>query len=219
MADVLPGSTFYPYVRCLTCKGIIGGYPCGGQGEPCNSANDPYFRPNNGITRGQIAKIVSEAAGFTDDAALQAYEDVPPGSPFYAYINRLTNRGLIGGYPCGQIAHEPCVGPGNRPYFRPNTGATRGQLAKIVATAAGINDPIEGQFYADVPASNPFYVWVARLTSRGVMGGYSCGSSPGEPCDAGNRPYFRWAADITRGQASKIVSNTFFPGCEVSFRQ
>ncbi|HYP38726.1 MAG TPA: S-layer homology domain-containing protein, partial [Chloroflexia bacterium] len=219
MADVLPGSTFYPHVRCLTCKGIIGGYPCGGQGEPCNPVNDPYFRPNNGITRGQIAKIVSEAAGFTEDAGPQAYEDVPAGSPFYANINRLSNRGLIGGYPCGQMPGEPCVGPGNRPYFRPNTGATRGQLAKIVGTAAGINDPVTGQFYADVQATNPFYVWIERLTSRAVMGGYPCGSSPGEPCDAGNRPYFRWAADITRGQSSKIVTNTFFPGCQVSSKK
>jgi hypothetical protein len=215
MADVLPNSTFYPYVRCLTCRGIIGGYRCGGQGEPCNSTNDPYFRPNNGITRGQIAKTVSEAAGFIEDAGPQVYEDVPPGSPFYGYINRLSNRGLVGGYPCGQVPAEPCVGPGSRPYFRPNTGATRGQLAKIVATAASINDPVIGQFYADVPPSNPFYVWVERLTGRGVMGGYPCGSSPGEPCDDQDRAYFRWAADIARGQASKIVSNTFFPGCQV----
>jgi hypothetical protein len=199
--------------------GIIGGYPCGGQGEPCNPGNDPYFRTNNGITRGQIAKIVSEAASFTEDAGPQAYEDVPAGSPFYAYINRLSNRGLVGGYTCGQMPGEPCVGPGNRPYFRPNTGATRGQLAKIVATAAGINEPVTGQFYADVPATNPFYEWIERLTSRGVMGGYRCGSGPGEPCDDQDRPYFRWAADITRGQASKIVANTFVPGCLVSTGQ
>lgn len=215
MADVLPSNTFYPYVRCLTCKGIIGGYPCGGQGEPCNSTNDPYFRPNNHITRGQIAKIVSEAAGFTEEPGPQAYEDVPEGSPFYAYINRLSNRGLVGGYPCGQVPDEPCIGPGNRPYFRPNTGATRGQLAKIVATAASINDPVSGQFYADVPPTNPFYVWIERLTACGAMGGYPCGTRPSEPCDDQDRPYFRWAADITRGQASKIVTNTFFPGCQV----
>jgi hypothetical protein len=29
------------------------------------------------------------------------------------------------------------VGPGNRPYFRPNNPATRGQLAKIVTLAYG----------------------------------------------------------------------------------
>jgi kelch-like protein 17 (actinfilin) len=33
--DVPPGSTFYPFVQCLACQGILSGYPCGGQGEPC----------------------------------------------------------------------------------------------------------------------------------------------------------------------------------------
>ena len=28
-----------------------------------------------------------------------------------------------------------------------------------------------------------------------------------------NLPYFRPGNNATRGQASKIVSNTFFPGC------
>jgi hypothetical protein len=51
------------------------------------------------------------------------------------------------------------------------------------------------------------------LTNRGVMSGYPCGG-PGEPCDEENRPYFRWNAQVTRGQAAKIVGNTFFPNCE-----
>nr|MDQ5866860.1 S-layer homology domain-containing protein [Chloroflexota bacterium] len=58
-----------------------------------------------------------------------------------------------------------------------------------------------------------FYEWIMRLTNRGVMSGYPCGG-PGEPCDGQNRPYFRWNAQVTRGQASKIVANTFFPNCE-----
>jgi hypothetical protein len=57
-ADVPPTNTFYPFVRCLACQGIISGYPCGGTGEPCNANDDPYFRPNAYVTRGQLAKIV-----------------------------------------------------------------------------------------------------------------------------------------------------------------
>jgi hypothetical protein len=47
--DVPPGSTFYSFVRCLACRGIVGGYPCGGPGEPCPGT---YYRPNNSVTRG-----------------------------------------------------------------------------------------------------------------------------------------------------------------------
>jgi glucose/arabinose dehydrogenase/plastocyanin len=213
--DVPASNTFYPFVQCLACRGIIGGYPCGTvTTEPCNAARDPYFRPNNNITRGQIAKIVSESARFSENPGAQIYEDVPSTNTFYAWINRLSMRGHMGGYPCGTTSGEPCILPGNRPYFRPNANATRGQLAKIVSNAAGFAEAHTGQIFTDVEQDNPFYVWIQRLASRGVMSGYPCGTVPQETCDNQNRPYFRWANEVTRGQASKIVSNTFFPNCE-----
>jgi hypothetical protein len=199
--DVQPDNVFYPFIRCLACRGIVSGY------------SDGTFRPFNDITRGQIAKIVSNAAGFDEDPGPQIYEDVDGNNPFYQWINRLSMRGHMGGYPCGTIDVEPCIQPDNRPYFRPFSNATRGQLAKIVSNAAGINTTPSGIFYTDVQEDNPFYVWIMRLTELGVMSGYECGG-PGEPCDNENRPYFRPFNNVTRGQASKIVANTFFPGCE-----
>ncbi|MDQ3929558.1 MAG: S-layer homology domain-containing protein, partial [Chloroflexota bacterium] len=128
-------------------------------------------------------------------------------------IQRLSNRGLIGGYPCGLIATEPCVLPDNRPYFRPNASATRGQLSKIVASARVITTTPTGETYQDVPSTHTFYVWIEQLTQLGVMGGYPCGTVPSEPCGTSNKPYFRPNNNVTRGQASKIVANTFFPNC------
>jgi hypothetical protein len=200
-SDVQPTDTFYPFIRCLACRGIIGGYA------------DGTFRPNNNITRGQIAKMVANAAGFNEPIYGQSFEDVPPASPFYEFIERLYRRAIMGGYPCGQRSTETCIEPENRPYFRPNEDATRGQLSKIVSNAAGYTEPHTGQFYADITQDNPFYPEIMRLTSRGVMSGYPCGG-PGEPCDTENRPYFRWGNPVTRGQASKIVANTFYPGCQ-----
>jgi hypothetical protein len=131
--DVPPAGGFYAYVRCLACRGIVGGYPCGGPGEPCPGA---YYRPNNNVTRGQVSKIVAQSAGFADPigSTQQTFQDVAPGSTFHVYIERLAERGIIGGYPCGG-AGEPCVAPTNRAYFRPGNGATRGQTAKIVQQA------------------------------------------------------------------------------------
>ena len=82
-ADVLPGNTFYANIHCLACRGIINGYPCGGDNEPCNPNNDPYFRPSNNITRGQLAKVVSQSAGFTEPVTGQTFEDVEPSTTFY----------------------------------------------------------------------------------------------------------------------------------------
>ncbi len=205
-SDVDPSNPFYPFIHCLACRDIISGY------------SDGTFKPGNDITRSQIAKMVSNAAGFNEDPGPQLYEDVDPLHTFYAWINRLSMRGHMGGYQCGLVPEEPCISPDNRPYFRPFANATRGQLTKIVANASGTGGTPTGLFYTDVPDNNPFYIWVMRLTTLGVMSGYPCGGE-GEPCDDANRPYFRPFANVTRGQASKIVSNTFYPNCSTPLRR
>ncbi|MEO8285149.1 MAG: S-layer homology domain-containing protein [Chloroflexota bacterium] len=198
-SDVPWGSTFYPYVRCLACSTVLGGYP------------DGTFRPSNNITRGQLSKIVSNAAGLADTSGSQTFQDVSPDSTFFTYVQALSAEGYINGYPCGGPG-EPCLAPGNKPYFRVGSNATRGQISKIVSNANGFNDPPAGQTFEDVPPSHTFYQWVERLASRGVMAGYPCGT-PGEPCSAGNKPYFRPQNNATRGQLAKIVSSSFSPEC------
>lgn len=37
----------------------MGGYPCGGVGEPCGVGSKPYFRWGNNSTREQVAKITA----------------------------------------------------------------------------------------------------------------------------------------------------------------
>jgi hypothetical protein len=143
----------------------------------------------------------------------QRFQDVPTTHPHFEWIQRMANRGLIGGYPCGTQANEPCVAPYNLAYFRPSANATRGQIAKIVSNGAGFSEPHTNQTYEDVPTTQTFYIWIERLTSRYVMGGYPCGG-PYEPCGAQKRPYFRWGANATRGQTAKITANTFFPQCQ-----
>ncbi|MEO8289064.1 MAG: S-layer homology domain-containing protein [Chloroflexota bacterium] len=197
--DVPEGSTFYTNIRCLACRGIINGYP------------DNTFRPNNDVTRGQLAKIVSNSVGFSDPAGTQMFEDVLPGSTFYDFVQRLASRGYIVGYTCGG-AGEPC-GAGSLPYFRPANNATRGQISKIVSNAAGFTEPAGAQLFEDVLPGSTFYDYIERLASRNVITGYPCGN-PGEPCGAGSLPYFRPNASASRGQTSKIVSNTFFSNCD-----
>jgi hypothetical protein len=201
--DVPEGSTFYPYILCLACRGIINGYP------------DGTFRPNNLVTRGQLSKIVSNAVGFSDPQSAQIFQDVPVGSTFFDFIGRLASRGFISGYPCGGPG-EPCMPPGNLPYFRPGGTATRGQLTKIAANAEGFNQPVPTgqQTFTDVTPGSTFYLYVERLlmSRPDVISGYPCGG-PGEPCDSLHRPYFRPNNSVTRGQTAKIVANSVFPSC------
>jgi uncharacterized delta-60 repeat protein len=200
--DVPPGSTFYDFVRCLACRQIVSGYPGG------------TFGPGNNVTRGQLSKIVANSAGYAENQPGQSFEDVPIGSTFHQFIERLFSRGYISGYPCGG-PNEPCVPPGNRPYFRPNNPVTRGQTAKIVASAAGLPAPPPGLWtFQDVPQGSTFWEWIESLSSSGAITGYPCGGE-GEPCiPPDNRYYFRPANNVTRGQSAKILANTFFPGCQ-----
>jgi hypothetical protein len=189
---------FYQFVRCLACRSILGGF------------SDGTFRPGANITRGQLSKVVANAAGFIEERGEHSFEDVPPGSAFHQFVERMYSRGIISGYACGGSG-EPCLS--GKPYFRPNANATRGQIAKIVSNAAGFSDDPGGQNYADIAVGSTFHTWVNRLSNRGAIGGYACGGAD-EPCGAGNLPYFRPNANATRGQVAKIVSNTFFPNCQ-----
>jgi hypothetical protein len=199
-SDVPNSNTFYPFVRCLACLGIVSGYA------------DGTFRPNNDVTRGQLAKIVSNAASFSESPDPQIFEDVPASNTFYEWINRLARRGHMSGYPCGGVG-EPCLS--GMPYFRPFANATRGQTSKIVSNAAGFAELATSQTFEDVRPNHTFYQEIQRLASRSIMGGYECGR-PTEPCvPPNNRPYFRPQNNVTRGQSAKIVANTFFPNCQV----
>src|SRR5262249_45353658 len=63
------------------------------------------------------------------NGAPHIFEDVPPGSTFFEYVEGLASQGVMSGYPCGGLG-EPCLPPDNRPYFRPSNNATRGQTSK-----------------------------------------------------------------------------------------
>jgi hypothetical protein len=188
--DVDQFNPFYQYIQCLYCRVIISGYA------------DNTFRWSADVTRGQVSKIIANAAGLNGTVTTQTFTDVPPGSPFFVFIGRLVAQGAISGY------NTAANCPSGVPCFRPELSVTRGQLAKIDANAAGYNEtPGATPTFKDVPAANPFYVFIERLSLHGVINGYTCGG-PGEPCPG---LYFRPNANITRGQVSKVASQTFFP--------
>jgi beta propeller repeat protein len=184
-SDVLRTDYFYSPVRWLACSGALSGY------------GDGTFRPYNTTTRAQLAKIIVLSQGWLGEAVPVAhFSDVPPAHAFFYYIEAAYNHHVISGYADGS--------------FRPNASVTRGQLAKIMVAARGWPIDISGgPHFADVAPGTAFYDFVETAYHQGVISGYSCGG-PGEPCDAGNRPYFRQYNDSTRGQIAKIVYGALF---------
>lgn len=117
--DVPPDYPFYGFIETAYSRGIIGGYQCGGPGEPCPGS---YFRPGNNITRAQIAKIIVGAKGWSlPDPTTPTFSDVPRSSTFYSHIEAAFSHGIISGYNDGT--------------FRPGNNATRAQLSKMLALA------------------------------------------------------------------------------------
>ncbi len=105
--DVPRGSTYYTYVETARARGLVNGY------------SDGSFRLNDNVSRGQLAKIVSTAQGWSLlDPGTPSFVDVPRGSTFYKYVETVASRHIIGGYSDGT--------------FRPANAATRGQISKIV---------------------------------------------------------------------------------------
>jgi hypothetical protein len=130
--DVPPRDVFYPYVETLAATGTISGYPCGstnpetGAAEPCSATNQPYFRGNNKLTRGQLTKIVVLTAQHQYGWAVltpanPTFPDVPVGSTFYSYVETAVCHGVLSGFADGT--------------FKPSNNATRGQIAKIAYNA------------------------------------------------------------------------------------
>jgi hypothetical protein len=199
--DVAPDNPFYTYIRCLTCRGIVSGYSAS---PPCTTGT-PCYLPGGFLTRGQIAKFISNAADFTDPipSTQQSFTDVPYGSPYWLYIERVVAHAIVGGYNAGCPAGNPC--------FLPYNNVTRGQTAKFVSNAAGFGDAIPStqQTFSDVSYGTPFWVYIERAALHGVISGYA--SSP--PCPAGQAPCFLPSNAVTRGQAAKLIANAFYPNC------
>ncbi len=127
-ADVPADNPYYGVIETAAAHGIISGYSCGGPGEPCDTQNRPYFRPNASVTRGQLSKMLTLARGWTPvapDGGPQDFSDVPRSYPLYGYVEAVFQHGVVSGYGDGT--------------FRPGNNATRAQLAKMIETA--INAP------------------------------------------------------------------------------
>jgi hypothetical protein len=185
--DTQANNPFFDYITWMVCHNYVTGYP------------DQTFRPGANVTRGQLMKMVVNAAGWpVDVSGGPHFVDVPVGSTFYDYVETGFHHSVIGGYPCGGPG-EPCPGT----YFRPNANITRGQLSKVIALAKAyvLTNPPTPTFQ-DVPVGSTFYQYVEAMAANGIVNGYACGG-PGEPCPGS---YFRPANSATRGQVSKFVT-------------
>ncbi len=121
------------------------------------------------------------------------FSDVAPSDYFYGAVRALVCRGVVSGYSAGS--------------FRPYAETTRAQLAKIIVLGFDLplQTPPAGSSFADVTPDSVFRPYVETLAARGIVGGYTCGSSAAEPCNAQHQRYYRPSVAVRRDQLAKIV--------------
>jgi S-layer family protein len=118
-SDVPASYYAYAYIETGYQQGILSGFDantCQANGQPF-----PCYLPGQAITRGQLTKLVVNAAGYalyTPSGGTQTFSDVPPSNIFYVSIETAHNQGVINGYPDQT--------------FRPNLSIRRDEMAQIV---------------------------------------------------------------------------------------
>jgi hypothetical protein len=107
-SDVVQKSWFKESVDKATSNSILEGYP------------DGTFKPNNPISRAEIAALISKVARFNmDDIGSAVFSDVKKNKWYYKSVMAAKQNGIINGYPDGR--------------FMPEGKATRAEVAVMVS--------------------------------------------------------------------------------------
>ncbi|WP_088007375.1 S-layer homology domain-containing protein [Indiicoccus explosivorum] len=103
-------------------------------------------------------------------SAVVSFDDVPPSYRFYEEIVYLHAEGVIDGFEDGT--------------FRPNSTVTRGQAAKFIGDALGLDGTQRGTDFSDVAAGNTFSGYIQSAAEAGIISGYPDGTfRPHEPVE------------------------------------
>jgi hypothetical protein len=135
-----------------------------------------------GLTGVGLAAVTADGAGsevplLDCPSAAPSFDDVHPDSVHREAIEELARREVVFGWPDGT--------------FRPANAVTRGQLASIVARAAGL-EPVDGDRFSDVEGSVHEGA-IYALEERGIVTGYEDGT-------------FRPAVPVQRDQAASLLA-------------
>lgn len=130
-------------------EGLVSGFP------------DGTFRPNEGVTRAQIAVLVNAAFGFAEQTEI-AFDDVPPGAWYARDIAIAVQAGYLKGYSGREM--------------RPEQPITRQEAATVLARLLNLPaDEGAADTYKD-----PIPEWskgsVGAVTKAGFMQGYPDGT-------------------------------------------
>lgn len=130
------------------------------------------------------AALAASGVAVVAPAAVEAsFKDLKTTDYFYNDILNLQQRGVIQGFADGT--------------FRPNAEVTRGQAAKILAGALGLDTVnVTDPGFKDIPKTHQYYGAIAALANAGIISGYEDKT-------------FRQGEPILRNHMAKMIANGF----------
>jgi hypothetical protein len=174
--DVQPDHKFYTEITSLAALDVVSGY------------EDGTFRPEQSMTRGASVKVLVQAFDISlEPSRVAHFSDVPPGSPYFAYIEAAYKKSLVNGYADGTFKAEQAI--------------TRGALVKMVVQAAGweLVHPQKPTF-SDVTPDSPFYPYVEAAAKHVLLDNVA---AAGGSFQADNK--------ATRGESAAIIARAMPP--------
>ena len=161
-------------IEYLATLGIMTGYP------------DDTFKPEQSLTRAELAALLIKAKGFTVSAPqFVLFPDLPNEHWAAPYIDMAMKRKYISGYPDGK--------------FRPWKEVTKAEAIVVILKFAGISEPItaDSNPFPDVKKSH----WAARSITAAKQAGlleYLSGNN------------FEPEKPFSRAEAAEVISKTDF---------
>jgi len=140
----------YVYTMYLFDNGVTSGYP------------DGTFKPNNQITRAEVATFIVRAMGLTYTGGQTNFTDVPSTHWAYNFVMAAKQAGIIGGYPDGT--------------FKPDNLVTRAEISVMVTRARGWTYSGVGVDFTDVPQTHWSYPFIMSVKEKKIVGGYPDGT-------------------------------------------
>ena len=160
---------FYGYICKLRHYGVVEGYP------------GNVYKPENYVTRGEMSKFIFLGSSSPANTTCGGFPDVPYNAPFYTEITSLKCSNIVSGYP--QIDGSFL--------YKPNKNVSRGEMAKFIKNAFGIQTDTSCGNFPDVQPETPFY---QEITSLKWLGPQSSGPNVYKPNN-----------NVTQGEMAKFI--------------
>ena len=166
-SDVPDGKWYSTGVKYCASQGYVSGY------------TDGTFKPENNITRAELAAVMNKVLKLSDPAA-NSFKDVPAGAWYAVPVLKCVKAGVITGY-------------GNNE-FGPNDKVTREQAAVILAKAYNVANVSGRTSFADDASISAWAVGsVKAMAAKKLVSG------------TGNN-LFSPKAHVTRGQICTMIN-------------